>query len=82
MDFKIRAYHPSDLSALYRICLLTADSGGDGAHLYDDPDLPGHLFAAPYAVHEPELCFVLTFLLDLCSSSSLVGSIAVMSISI
>lgn len=60
MDFRIRAYHPSDLSSLYRICLLTADSGADGAHLYDDPDLPGHLFAAPYAVHEPALCFVLT----------------------
>ncbi len=58
--FAIRPYHPSDLTALYRICLQTADNGNDATHLYADPDLLGHFYAAPYAVLEPDLCFVLT----------------------
>ncbi|MEM7034004.1 MAG: N-acetyltransferase [Chloroflexota bacterium] len=60
MTFDIRPYHPTDLTAVYRICLLTGDSGSDGSHLYSDPDLLGHYFAAPYAVLEPELAFILT----------------------
>jgi ribosomal protein S18 acetylase RimI-like enzyme len=59
-DFRIRRYHPSDLPMLYRICLLTGDSGEDATKLYQDPDLLGHLYAAPYAVLGPELCFILT----------------------
>lgn len=58
--FAIRPYHPSDLTALYRICLGTGDAGQDGTHLYQDPDLLGHYYAAPYAVLEPELSFMLT----------------------
>lgn len=58
--FAIRPYHPSDLPNLYQICLGTGDSGADGAHLYQDPHLIGHYFAAPYAVLEPDLSFVLT----------------------
>jgi ribosomal protein S18 acetylase RimI-like enzyme len=61
-DFRIRPYHPSDLPMLYRICLLTGDSGEDATKLYQDPDVLGHLYAAPYAVLEPELCFILTHL--------------------
>jgi ribosomal protein S18 acetylase RimI-like enzyme len=60
MRFEIRPYHPSDLYALYRICLLTGDSGVDASALYRDPELLGHLYAAPYAVLEPDLAFVLT----------------------
>jgi ribosomal protein S18 acetylase RimI-like enzyme len=60
MPFAIRPYHPSDLYALYRICLLTGDSGADASQLYHDPELLGHFYAAPYAVREPDLCFVLT----------------------
>lgn len=56
----IRPYHPTDLTALYRICLLTADNGADASPLYSDPDLVGHHFAAPYAVLEPDLCFILS----------------------
>lgn len=56
----IREYHPSDLPALYRICLLTGDNGGDASHLYRDGELLGHYYAGPYAVLEPDLCFVLT----------------------
>lgn len=58
--FAIRPYHPSDLPQLYRICLRTGDSGANASLLYDDPDLLGHIYAAPYAVLEPDLCFVLT----------------------
>lgn len=60
ITFDIRPYHPADLTALYRICLGTADAGEDATDLYQDPDLIGHYFAAPYAVLEPELSFVLT----------------------
>lgn len=58
--FAIRPYHPSDLTALYHICLGTGDAGQSAEHLYLDPDLLGHYYAAPYAVLEPELSFVLT----------------------
>ena len=60
MRYKIRNYHITDLSALYKICLLTANNGGDASSLLDDSDLAGHLFAAPYAFFEPKLCFILS----------------------
>lgn len=59
MSFAIRPYQPSDLSALYRICLETVFGGAPVVAQYTDPDLLGHFYAAPYAVLEPELCFVL-----------------------
>jgi len=60
MKFAIRPYHSSDLVMLYRICLLTGNSGSDASDLYKDPDILGNFYAAPYAVLEPELCFVVT----------------------
>ena len=54
----IRPYRAADLDALYRICLATADAGEDGAHLYRDPELVGHVYAAPYGVVSPETAFV------------------------
>jgi ribosomal protein S18 acetylase RimI-like enzyme len=60
MPFAIRPYHPSDLYAYYRVCLLTGDNGSDASALYQDPELLGHIYAAPYATFEPELCFTLT----------------------
>jgi ribosomal protein S18 acetylase RimI-like enzyme len=57
--FRIRLYQPRDLEALYEICLKTGDSGKDATGLYKDPSLLGKLYAAPYAVLERELCFVL-----------------------
>ena len=60
MPFAIRPYHHSDLCALYRICLRTGAHGGDADQLYRDPELLGHCYAGPYAVLEPDLCFVLT----------------------
>ncbi len=59
-NFNIRPYHTSDLTSLYKICLLTGNSGKDATKLLSDPDLMGHLYAAPYALFEPEVCFVIT----------------------
>jgi ribosomal protein S18 acetylase RimI-like enzyme len=55
---RIRPYRPADLDALYRICLLTGDNGGDGTHLYRDPWVIGHVHAAPYGIFQPSLAFV------------------------
>ncbi len=57
--FSVRPYRPDDLGALYDVCLKTGDTGEDATGLYDDPKLLGHLYAAPYAVLEPDLTFVL-----------------------
>jgi ribosomal protein S18 acetylase RimI-like enzyme len=56
----IRPYRPDDLPALYDICLRTGEAGGDASALYPerDHDLLGTIFAAPYAVLEPESVFV------------------------
>jgi ribosomal protein S18 acetylase RimI-like enzyme len=55
----VRAFQPGDLPALYDICLRTGDNGRDATDLYPgDPELLGTVFAAPYAVLEPELTFV------------------------
>lgn len=54
----IRPYRPSDLPALYEICLKTGDSGADGSHLYSDPKVIGEIYAAPYGVLNPGLAFV------------------------
>ncbi len=60
MKFEIRPYHNTDLSSIYRICLLTGFNGEDATPYLHDPDLVGHLFAAPYAIFESSLCFILT----------------------
>jgi ribosomal protein S18 acetylase RimI-like enzyme len=57
-DTRIRLCRAADLDVVYRICLLTADSGGDATARYDDPQLPGHIYAAPYVLFEPSLAFV------------------------
>jgi ribosomal protein S18 acetylase RimI-like enzyme len=54
----IRPYRPSDLGALYDICLRTGAAGRDATDLVEDPRLLGELYAAPYALFEPELAFV------------------------
>jgi ribosomal protein S18 acetylase RimI-like enzyme len=61
MEFSIRPYHPIDFTALGRICLLTGDNGKDASLLYNDPDLLGLYYTAPYLVLEPDLCFVLLY---------------------
>ncbi len=57
--FTIRPYQVSDEAALYRVCLETGDSGEDASALYEDPQLLGHVYAAPYGRFQPDLAFVL-----------------------
>jgi ribosomal protein S18 acetylase RimI-like enzyme len=55
----VRPYADRDLPALYDICLRTGNQGADATGLYPgNPELLGAVFAAPYAVLEPELAFV------------------------
>ena len=54
----IRPLRPDDLPALYAICLETGFKGGDASHLYADPHLIGHIYAAPYAVLDPQMALV------------------------
>jgi ribosomal protein S18 acetylase RimI-like enzyme len=56
---KIRPYRPEDLEDLYRICLLTGDSGADATDHYEDPRIIGDLYAAPYGVLSPECALVI-----------------------
>ena len=59
MTTEIRNFHSSDLFQLYQICLQTGANGEDATGLVE-PELLGHLYAAPYAIREPELCYVVT----------------------
>ena len=54
----VRPYRPEDRDDLYDICVRTALDGGDSRLLYPDLELMPSIFAAPYAVLEPELAFV------------------------
>jgi GNAT superfamily N-acetyltransferase len=54
----IRPFRSGDLVALYRISLATGLAGSDASLLYVDPKLMGHIYAAPYALLEPQLAFV------------------------
>jgi ribosomal protein S18 acetylase RimI-like enzyme len=58
--YTIRPFHLSDLTSLYRICLETLFGGAEAIAGFTDPDLLGHFYAGPYAILEPELCFILT----------------------
>ncbi len=55
----VRRYRPEDRAALYDICVRTGHEGGDARDVYPDHDLLPTIFAAPYAVLEPDLTFVL-----------------------
>lgn len=52
-------YRPQDRDALYRICLLTGDSGQDASAAYRDPELLGHMYLGAYLELEPHLARVL-----------------------
>lgn len=55
----IRGYVPTDLDSLYAIALATGDSGSDASREFHDLELLGHVYAAPYAIFEPELALVI-----------------------
>jgi GNAT superfamily N-acetyltransferase len=54
----IRPLQPRDIDALYAIALATAWVGGDASSLYRDPKLIGHIYTAPYATLQSDLCLV------------------------
>jgi ribosomal protein S18 acetylase RimI-like enzyme len=56
-DLAIRPYEKRDMGQLYRICLETGKDGKDATGTVDD-EILGHIYAAPYATFEPDLCFV------------------------
>jgi ribosomal protein S18 acetylase RimI-like enzyme len=51
----LRPYRDPDLDALYEICHRTGLAGRDATGVIEDRRLLGDLFAAPYAVLEPDL---------------------------
>lgn len=55
---QIRPALATDRAAIYDICVRTADFGNDGRHLYEDHELPGHMWAGAYLALEPRLAFV------------------------
>ena len=55
---EIRPAGPQDVDDLYHISLATGASGGDASHLYRDPKVIGHIYAAPYLLLSPECAFV------------------------
>lgn len=59
MQPKIRAYRPSDLDAVYDICVRTSDDGKDGRGRHSVDTLVGDVYAAPYVVLEPEHAHIL-----------------------
>jgi ribosomal protein S18 acetylase RimI-like enzyme len=55
----VRTFEPSDLAALYDICLLTGDKGRDASATCLHPRLFGDYYAAPYATRDASSCLVL-----------------------
>jgi GNAT superfamily N-acetyltransferase len=53
-----RSLHTHDIDALYAISLATGLAGGDTSCLYRDRRLMGHIYSAPYAMLQPDLCLV------------------------
>lgn len=57
-DYQIRPAAAVDLPAIREICLKTADAGGDGTALFQNPELLWAVYADPYLVYSPKTCFV------------------------
>jgi predicted NBD/HSP70 family sugar kinase/ribosomal protein S18 acetylase RimI-like enzyme len=58
--FALRHATVDDKEDLYRVCLLTGDSGNDGTALFSDPQLLGEVFVGPYLTHSRTFAFALT----------------------
>ena len=54
----VRPVQTCDIDALYAISLATGLAGGDASSLYCDRKLMGHIYSAPYAHLQPDLCLV------------------------
>ncbi|KJL37551.1 ribosomal protein S18 acetylase RimI-like enzyme [Microbacterium terrae] len=55
----VRPYRVEDAADLARICLATADNGGDATGQLDDDDILPELFVLPYVTRHPDLAFIL-----------------------
>ncbi|MBF4570198.1 GNAT family N-acetyltransferase [Plantibacter sp. VKM Ac-2880] len=55
---EIRAYRPTDRSAVASICTRTGDSGADATGHFSTDELLPDVYALPYVVHEPELALL------------------------
>jgi len=53
MSFVIRPVASEDITAISRICLLTADAGRSAETLHRHPELPGLVWALPYVLLPP-----------------------------
>jgi len=53
MSFAIRPVVPEDITAISRICLLTADAGRSAETLHRHGELPGLVWALPYVLLPP-----------------------------
>lgn len=60
ISVNIRRFQPTDLDALYQICLRTGLQGADATGHYSDPRLLGDFYAAPYVKQDPGLCLIAT----------------------
>jgi ribosomal protein S18 acetylase RimI-like enzyme len=58
-ELTIRPTEFADLDAMYAICVATGDAGADASAMYNDPDLLGHIYVAPYVLMESGFGFVL-----------------------
>ncbi len=54
----IRQVGTEDIPALSEICVKTGAAGKDATGVLDDDDLWGCVYAVPYAVRDPSMCFV------------------------
>ncbi len=54
----LRAFKEQDLDSLYSISLATGHVGSDATSLYEDGQMMGHIYSAPYAMLYPNSCFV------------------------
>jgi ribosomal protein S18 acetylase RimI-like enzyme len=55
---EIRPYRPSDLAAVYDVCVRTAAAGEDARGHFSNDELWGDVYAGPYVRLEPGLAFV------------------------
>jgi ribosomal protein S18 acetylase RimI-like enzyme len=53
----IRPVEPTDLDALYEVCLRTGDAGADATDLFEDPRLLGEVYVGPYLTMQSAIGF-------------------------
>ncbi|SDQ74338.1 GNAT family N-acetyltransferase [Actinopolyspora saharensis] len=54
----VRGLRPGDEVAVRRICVATGDAGEHARNILREPELMAHVFASPYLLLQPELCFL------------------------